>query len=205
MWSEVNLLLFNPAKCKYIVISRKRNPLLPVPGLYINGTALIKVDHYKYLGVWISHNLAWSKHIEETCKGASKQIGLIYRIFYLHSSQATLRSLYVSLVRSKLEYAAPVWDPQQSTLCHTLEKTQKFALKVCTKNWSSDYANHRNLTNLPYLSTRRLYLKLIFLFQILNGSFVYTNAPLVGRNLSLNLRNLKNIQFERPSVTLMHT
>ena len=204
MWSEVNLLLFNPAKCKYIVISRKRNPLLPVPGLYINGTALIKVDHYKYLGVWISHNLTWSKHIEETCKGASKQIGLIYRIFYLHSSQATLRSLYVSLVRSKLEYAAPVWDPQQSTLCHTFEKTKKFALKVCTKNWSSDYANHRNLTNLPYLSTRRHYLKL-FLFQILNGSFVYTNAPLVRRNLSLNLRNLKNIQFERPSVTLMHT
>ena len=47
-WSEVNLLQFNPAKCKYIVVSRKRNPLLPVPGLYINGTALIKVDHYKY-------------------------------------------------------------------------------------------------------------------------------------------------------------
>ena len=43
-WSEVNLLQFNPAKCKYIVVSRKRSPLLPVPGLYINGTALIKVE-----------------------------------------------------------------------------------------------------------------------------------------------------------------
>ena len=156
------------------------------------------MDHYKYLGVCLSHNLSWSKHIEETCKSASKQIGLIYRIFYLHPSQATLRSLYVSLVRSKLEYAASVWDPQQTTLRHTLEKTQNFALKVCTKNSSSDYAYHLNLTNLPFLSTRRLYLKLTFLFQILNGSFLYPNAPLVRRNLSLNLRNSNNIQFKRP-------
>ena len=103
MWSEVNLLQFNPAKCKYmIVVSRKRSRLLPVSGLNISGTTLIKVDHYKYLGVWLSHNLSWSKHIEEMCKSASKQIDSIYRIFYLHSSQATLRSLYVSLVRSKL-------------------------------------------------------------------------------------------------------
>ena len=70
IWSEVNLLRFNPAKCKYIVISRKRNPLLPVRGLNINGNALIKVYHYKYLGVWLSHNLSWSKHIEETCISA---------------------------------------------------------------------------------------------------------------------------------------
>ena len=195
MWSEVNLLQFNPAK--YIVVFRKRNPLLPVPGVNINDAALIKVDHYKYLGVWLSHNLSWSKHIEETCKSASKQIDLICRIFYLHSSQAILRFLYVSLVCSKLEYAAAVWDPQQTTIRHSLEKTKTFALKVCTKTWSSDYAYHLNVTNLPFLSTR-LYLKLTFLFQILNGSFVYPNAPLVKLNLSLNLRNSNNIQFKRP-------
>ena len=86
---NVNILLF-PGKGTHFY--------LYIPGLNINGTALIKVD------------LSWSKHIEETCKSASKQIGLIYRIFYLHSSQATLRSLYVSLVHSKLEYAAPVWS-----------------------------------------------------------------------------------------------
>ena len=127
-----------------------------------------------------------------------KKIGIIYTIFYLHSSQATLISPYVSLVRSKLEYAAPVWDLQQTPLRHTLEKTKKFALKVCTKNWSCDYAYHLNLTNLPFLSTRRLYLKLTFLFKILNGFFLYNNVPLVRWNLSLNLRNSNNIQFKRP-------
>ena len=139
-----------------------------------------------------------TKHIEETCKSATKQIGVIYRKFYRHLSQDTLKQLYLSLVRSKLEYAAPVWDPQKTTLCQKLEKVQKFALKVCSKNWSSDYEHLSNITNLPALSIRREYLKLTYLYQILNGSFIFPNAPLERCNIPVNLRNSNTIQFVRP-------
>ena len=87
--------------------------------------------------------------------------------------------------------------PQQTTLRHTLEKTQKFELKVCTKNWSSDYAHHLKLTNLPFCQQERLYLKLTLLFQFLNDSFLNPSAPLVRQNLYLNLRYFNNIQFKR--------
>ena len=197
-WSEANLLQFNPSKCRYMVVSRKVTPVLPDSDLSIDGSSLHKVDHYKYLGVWLSHNLSWTKHIEETCKSATKQIGVMYRKFYRHSSQDTLKQLYLSLVRSKLEYAAPVWDPQKTTLCQKLEKVQKFALKVCSKNWSSDYEHLLNITNLPALSIRREYLKLTYLYQILNGSFIFPNAPLERRNIPVNLRNSNTIQFVRP-------
>ena len=50
-WTKQNLLQLNPTKCKYMVISRKRHPLLPSSGLNVNGTALVKVEHFKYLGV----------------------------------------------------------------------------------------------------------------------------------------------------------
>ena len=36
-------------------------------------------------------------------------------------------------------YAAPVWNPHQQGLINSLERVQKFALKVCNKNWSSGY------------------------------------------------------------------
>ena len=77
----------------YMVVSRKATPVLPDLDLCINSSSLHKVDHYKYLGGWLSYNLSWTKHIEETHKSASKQIGVIHvytcRKFYCHSSQDT--------------------------------------------------------------------------------------------------------------------
>ncbi len=89
--------------------------------------------------MWLSHDLSWAKQIDAMCRNACKQIGILYRQFYGHSSPDCLRQLYISLVRLKLEYAAPVWDPHPQTSIHKLEKVQKFALEVCTKLWTRDY------------------------------------------------------------------
>ena len=48
-----------------------------------------------------------------------------------------------------------------------LENMQKFALRVWSKSWSSDYAT---LLDTPTLSDRRETLKLCLLFNILTGS-----------------------------------
>lgn len=42
----------------------KRYPLLPSTELNTNGTTLVKVDHYNYLEVWLSHSLSQSKQAE---------------------------------------------------------------------------------------------------------------------------------------------
>ena len=101
-------------------------------------------------------------------------------------------------MRSKLEYAAPVWDPHQKTNSHKIEKVQKFALKICTKLWNRDYDSLLYTVDLPSLSTRRLYLKLSYLYQVINGNFKFPDPPLERRVCPLNLRSTKNIQFERP-------
>ena len=138
--------------------------------------------------------------MEVTCKSATKKLGLAFRKFYKHSSPAALKQLYLSYVRSQLEYASPVWVPHYSTLISALEKVQKFALRICTRNWNSDYTNLLRDCNLPALSTRRLYLKLCFLHQVINENFVFPNAPLTRRNIPLNLRNSDSLQFKRALV-----
>jgi len=87
-----NYMMLNIGKCKYMVISRKRFPIQPMFSLSISNIPLEKVSTFKYLGVWISEDLKWSKHIEQITKKATKQAGLIYRRFYPYSNSGTQNS-----------------------------------------------------------------------------------------------------------------
>ena len=99
-WSTYKNLVFNPDKCKFMIVTRKRNQTHS-PALILNG-------HYTYLGVTLSSDLSWSKHIHELCTRAKKMLGLLYRTFYLYTSSTNLLQLYVYLIRPRLEYACVV-------------------------------------------------------------------------------------------------
>ncbi len=47
-WVSSNHLALNPAKCKTMLITKKRNPTQP-PQLQLNGVPLEQVEHFKYL------------------------------------------------------------------------------------------------------------------------------------------------------------
>ena len=108
----------------------------------VYNTMLERVYSYKYLGIWLTSTLNWSTHVMEVSKKARSQLGIIYRNFYQHSNNATLCQLYLSytlsLIYPHLEYAAVVWDSHQVVL-KSLEKVQKFALRMATRNWNLDY------------------------------------------------------------------
>jgi len=189
-WFMANYMMLNIGKCKYMVISRKRFPIQPMFSLSISNIPLEKVSTFKYLGVWISDDLKWSKHIEQITKKATKQAGLIYRRFYPYSNSGTLKQLYLSQVRPHLEYAVPVWDPHCKLHITALERVQKFALKIAFKSWGDSYETLLLRSGLQQLSERRSYLRLCYLFQIINGNFVFPNPPIARRQLEHNLRNV---------------
>ena len=154
------------------------------------------VNAYKYLGVWITSSLSWNKDVEEICKKANQQIGLLYSRFYQHCSSRTLMRLYTALVRPHLEYAVPVWDPHLSKNVTSIKRVQRFALKVCTKTWNSSYDNLLSLTGLPRLSERRKQLKLCLLYHYTS----HTNrSPLLFRTLPVNVCNRHSFLLSRPT------
>ena len=133
------------------------------------------------------------------CQRVRRQIGIIYRKFYGHSNRSTLLQLYLAYVRPHLEYAVPVWDPHQQGHTNSLEKVQKFALKVCTGKWNMDYDSLLNFCKLPTLVSRRHYVKLSFLYQVIHGSFTFPNAPLERRFIPSNLRSTaSSFLLQRP-------
>ena len=74
------------------------------------------------------------------------QIGFL---LYNYADSNTFLRLYLTHVRSHLEYAAVVWDLHQAGLINKLKNAQKFALKAATKQWKANYNDLLNICQIP--------------------------------------------------------
>ena len=116
-WSLRNSLTFNAAKCKYMVISRRKIPMAPPSPLLLNDTPVERVECFRYLGLLLASDLPWSQHIDSICSKAKKILGLLYRRYCNYEDSDVLKQLYISLVRPHLEYGGVIWD-------HTLPRAR---------------------------------------------------------------------------------
>ena len=188
-WIADNHLQFNTSKCKYMTISRKRAKVLP-PTINLNGIPLDRVTEFKYLGVLITADLSWTAHINMICTKARRLVGMLYRQFYQDADTTTLKQLYVSNIRPHLEYACQVWDPYLQKDIGMLESVQKFALRVCSKQWDASYSMLCSSLNLPTLAARRKQMKLSVMYKIVHGLACFPNVPISARDNPFNLRSL---------------
>ena len=87
----------------------------------------------------------------------------------IDDSSTIILKLYTALVRPHLEYAAQVWNPYQEKDIQCLEKEQKFALRMCAKDYHASYQYLLELFCIPSLRNRRFYLSLCTFYCIVNG------------------------------------
>ena len=128
---------FQPAKCKTMRVSRK--PKNNINHLYLlKGIALDSVSHIKYLGVTISNDLRWNRHIHDICNRANKMLGLLRRNLNNCSHDVKLAA-YDGLVKPILEYASCAWDPHTEYLVYELEKVQRRGARFITSNYTTSF------------------------------------------------------------------
>lgn len=164
--------------------------------LSLCGQVLEQVECFKYLGVLLTSDLTWSKHTESICAKAKKLLGMIYRRFSEYSNPDTLLHIYESMVRPHLEYASQVWDPHLQKDIRLLEGVQKFALRMCRKDYDMNYEDLLQSFQLPELSTRRLYLRLSLMFKIVHESFFFPPNIFVPTNSTS--RHAKPYMYRQP-------
>ena len=169
-WVDVNLLTLNGDKCKVMLISRRRNT--QQLQLCLKGSPLEQVQSFKYLGVLIASD-GLAIIISMCCTKPKKLLGMLYRKFYNHIDYDSFLKIYLALVRPHLEYAAPVWDPHTSENILCLEDVQKFALRMCSKNWRWSYDYLLDMASIPSLRDRRTLLKLMTLYKVVHGEFYF--------------------------------
>ena len=164
-WTKEHGLKLNSAKTNILPISRSRKALQLK--LKVDNKPIVVCSSVKYLGVTLSSDLSWSLHIQNTTRATKRQLGLLHRKLYQASPKAR-QAIYKGAILPKLEYCASVWDPHQVTLQNQLETTQKFAARVITKKWKTNYTNLLQELKWNTLKTRRTTQKLKMCYKILN-------------------------------------
>ena len=166
-WSDNHMLSFNVSKCKCMLLSNRHN--INPPPLLLNNQSLEFVQEYKYLGVILTSKLCWSSHIQHITNKARRVLGIIYRNISPNTNNyLTVLKLYMALVRPHLEFATQVWNPYLVKDINNLERVQKFALRICSKNYHETYQNLLNLFQVPTLQNRRLFLCLCTFYSIVH-------------------------------------
>jgi hypothetical protein len=71
---------------------------------------MVHTDCLKQLGVMLDRKLHFHRHVDYLHSQALKLLRLIRSITYNFSSLYSLKVLYITLTRQKLEYAPVVWN-----------------------------------------------------------------------------------------------
>ena len=102
-------------------MTKKRNRIPPVTPSTTKPSE--RVASAKCLGVELTENRHWGKHIQLTAAKANKESAFAYRN-PKGCPPAVQTHCYKGRMRPVLEYICVVWDPHQQHLKSTLEKVQ---------------------------------------------------------------------------------
>jgi hypothetical protein len=133
-WEKDWQMAFHPEKCTTIHITKKKRPVKV--DYLLHGHTLENVPGGKYLGVYISQDLSWREHINQTTAKAYRSVGFLRR--NLRSCPQDVKAqAYTTLVRPVLEYASSVWDPYHQQQIQQIEQVQRQAARFATGNYRS--------------------------------------------------------------------
>ncbi len=107
-WCKQWLVMANPTKSVYMILSSKTSTAQVPPILYGN-IRLQQVFEHKHLGLIFTPNLSWSKHISAVIAKANRCLGVLKKNKYI-LSRKSLEIGYFSFIRPILEYCDLIYD-----------------------------------------------------------------------------------------------
>jgi hypothetical protein len=204
-WAKQWLVELNPEKTEIVYFSTRPSPV----DLYFS-TDNIKikpVDAHKHIGVTLSVDGKWSKHINNVVVKSSRQIAVLCKI-KVKVSRNLLENIYMTFIRPLLEYSCEVWDSCTAADAGRLKQLQLEAARIVTgltaynASLSSLYAK----TGWEKLYTRRKIRKLSLFYNIIKGDTPDYLSDLqpqtVNQTNNYNLQNANNFTIPQCRLTL---
>lgn len=173
-WCTENNLLLNHSKCNVVSYTKKKE-LLSFD-YNINGAVISRVDSVRDLGIIFDEKLSFVPYVQSVINSAIKSLGFVLRNGREFCDVETLKLLYITYVRSRLEYSSVVWSPTYNIHISALERVQRKFLKSAvfmldkvypTRGYPEELLLER--FNMSSLSTRRAEHSVIFLHKLWQG------------------------------------
>ncbi|KAL0859619.1 hypothetical protein ABMA27_010746 [Loxostege sticticalis] len=187
-WCQFNKMKLNVDKCSIISFTKKKNRI--THSYIAQDTPLNRNTTVRDLGVLIDEQLTFRQHYEYIMKRSRRLLGFIFRATKDFKNPRSMLSLFLSLVRSILEYCSPIWSPYYNVHIENIEKIQKKCLRyICYKykfgRTLNNYSDRLSKFGIMSLQTRRARYDLLYLHKILHSSI---DAPDLLSSLSINIR-----------------
>jgi Reverse transcriptase (RNA-dependent DNA polymerase) len=172
-WCIDNKLNLNVNKCHSISFTRRRNKINFVYNL--ENKNLDAVSKIRDLGILFDDKLTFKPHCDIVINRAKGLLGFIKRRAKEFVNVWVTKQLYLTYVRSVLEFGSVIWLPHTADYISKIESVQKqFLLFALRHRYNPyDYASlpsyeHRlNIIELESLESRRENLSAVFIFNIL--------------------------------------
>ena len=175
-WSSANNMELHENKFQLLSYSLNSSYLLRQLPFYPEnyeyktpkGHIIEPTDTVKDLGVLVSSNRKWSAHIEHTVQGAQKMASWALSAFRDRSSTLML-TLFKTMVRSRLEYCCPVWNPVKIADIQKLENVQRSFIRKIVGLKDMSYWDRLKKLKLLSLQRRRERYCIIQVWKMINN------------------------------------
>ena len=200
------LVIFSEMKSKRycnrsIALSCTRAAVQYTAALTMNGQPIERVEELIHLGVWISSDLSWDKHVSELCRRAYPRVRMITKLKYVGVPIKDLIELYCLFTRSLTEYCSTLFHSSLSPkLQNKIEAIQRTCLRVILGVMYVNYTSALEMCGLQILHMCREHRSLNFALKCTQHQ---TNKSMFPLNPSEDTHDVRH--REKYKVNKTHT
>ena len=162
----------------------------------MNGCSIEPCEVVRDLGVNLSSDMSWTPHINIMVANARTMASWALGVFR-DRSKTTMLTLYKSMIRCKLEYCCPLWDPKSVQDIQSIEDVQRHFTRRIMGCEDMDYWQRLKHLNLQSLQRRRERYCLIHMWK--------TYQKLVPNDLNVEFYDNKRLGLKIKVSTYSHS
>ena len=169
-WSSANNMQFNCDKFELVRYRSNISKAVQAETSYTSydGSPIEEKDHVRDLGVTLSNDATFKKHIQERCELAKSKISWFLRTFSSRQ-RCPMTTLWKSLIMSHIEYCSQLWSPSTVGNIQALELLQKAFISRIDGMYGLSYWEQLSELKLYSLERRRERYQVIYTWRILEG------------------------------------